>query len=95
MLQDGPKMAPDGHGASQGRPREANTFHTPEGYQCVWHFADSLPMANGLLRPQDGPKIARESPRTGPREAQDGPKSAPRAPKNGPKRRRFGPRRRD
>ena len=40
---------------------------------------------NGLLKPQDGPKMAQESPKTGQREAQDGPKSAQERPKSAPR----------
>eukprot|EP00959_Pyramimonas_sp_CCMP1952_P017171 364551-Pyramimonas_sp.AAC.1 len=41
--------------------------------------------SDGLLRPQDGPKTAQESPKRGPREPQDGPKSARERSKSGPR----------
>ena len=40
---------------------------------------------DGLLRPQDGPKMAQESPKRGPRGPQDGPKSAQERSKSGPR----------
>ena len=82
-LQDRPKTAPGGHGTSQGRPRDAKTFQTPKENHSV---LPSRPFASdALLRPQDGPKMAQESPKTGPREAQDGPKSAQERPKTSPR----------
>ena len=86
-LQDRPTTAPSGHGASQGRPREAKIAPKPKENQCFW--PSRLFASDGLLRPPDGPKMAQESPKRGPREAQDGPKSD----QEGPKRRLFGPRR--
>ena len=41
--------------------------------------------SDGILRPQDGPKTAQESPKRGPRWPQEGPKSA-QAPQERPKR---------
>ena len=81
-LQDRPKTAPSGHGASQGRPREDKILQKPMQNQCFW--PSRLFAFNGLLRPQDGPKMAQESPKTGPREAQDGSKSVQERPKSGP-----------
>ena len=90
-LQDRPKTAPRGHGASQGGPREAKILQKPKDKQCF--LPSRLFASDGLLRPQDAPKMTQESPKTGPKEAQDGPKSALRAVQEGPKRRLFGPRR--
>ena len=81
--QGGPKTAPSGHGASQGRPREAKIIKKQQENNYV--LPSRLFAFNGLLKPQDGPKMAQESPKTGPREAQDGPKSAQDRPKNGPR----------
>ena len=82
-LQDRPKTAPSGHGASQGRPQEAKIAPQPTENQCF--LPSRLFASDGLLRPQDGPKMAQESPKRSPREAQDGPKSAQERPKSGPR----------
>ena len=82
-LQDRPKTAPRGHRASQGRSQEAKILKKPEENLCFW--LSRLFASDVLWRPQDGPKIAQESPKTGPREAQDGPKSAQERPKSGPR----------
>ena len=64
-------------------PREAKILQKPKENQCF--LPSRLFAFDGLLRPQDGPKMAQESPKTGPREAQDGPKSAQERPKSGPR----------
>ena len=41
--------------------------------------------SDGSMRRQDGPKMAQESPKRGPRGPQEGPKSAEERPKSGPR----------
>ena len=60
--QDRLKTASSGQGASQGGPREANIFQKPKENQCVW--ASPLFASDGLLRPQDGSKMAQEGPKS-------------------------------
>ena len=55
----------------------------PKENQCV--LPSRLFASDGLLRPQDGPKMAQESPKRGPRGPQDGPKSAQERSKSAPR----------
>ena len=64
-LQDRLKTASRGQGASQGGPREAKILQKPKEEQCCW--ASPLFASDGLLRPQDGSKMAQEGPKRGPR----------------------------
>ena len=82
-LQDRPKTALSGQGASQGGPREAKIFQPPNENQCFW--PSRLFASDGLLRPQDGSKMGQEGPKRGPRGPQDGPKSAQERPKSAPR----------
>ena len=81
--QDGPKTVSSALRALQGPPQEAQIFRKRKENQC---FLPSRFFASDwLLRPQDGPKTAQESPKRGPRGPQDGPKSAQERPKSGPR----------
>ena len=88
-LQDRLKTASRGQGASQGGPREAKILQTPKENQCFW--PSRLFASDGLLRPQDGSKMAQEGPKRGPRGPQEGLKSGPRGPQDWPKSAPRGP----
>ena len=66
-----------------------------ENHRLLMNYTFSLFVSDGPLGPEDGSKIARESPKRGPGGLQDGPKSAPRASREGPTRQFFGLRRGD
>eukprot|EP00959_Pyramimonas_sp_CCMP1952_P364869 7640798-Pyramimonas_sp.AAC.1 len=53
------------------------------GTPCFWLWRRFA--SNGFSRPQDGPKMAQESPKKRPRGPQEGPKSAHKRSKSGPK----------
>ena len=81
--QDGPKTVSSALRALQGPPQEAKMAPKPKENQCF--LPSRLFASDGLLRPQDGPKMAQESPKRGPRGPQDGPKSAQERSKSGPR----------
>ena len=82
-LQDGSKTVSSALRALQGPPQEAKMAPKPKENQCF--LPSRLFASDGLLRPQDGPMMAQEGPKRGPREAQDGPKSVQQRPKSGPR----------
>ena len=67
----------------QGPPQEAKILQKPKENQCF--LPSRFFASDGLLRPQDGPKMAQDSPKRGPRGPQDGPKSAQERSKSGPR----------
>ena len=79
MAKEPPKEAPE-------RPTSFKHLKQINDFCLLVFFA-----SDGLLRPQDGSKMAQETPKSGPRMPQDGPtsaqvrpKSAPRGPFEGP-----------
>ena len=76
-------MVPGALGAPSGRPQEAKILQTPTEHQGV--LPSHLFASDGLLRPQDGSKMAQEGPKRGPGGPQDGPKSAQERPKSAPR----------
>ena len=84
--QDGPKTVSRALRALQGLPPPARgqTGSKTWGNQCL--LRSCFFASDGLLRPQDGPKMAQERPKRGPRGPQDGPKSAQERPKTAPRR---------
>eukprot|EP00959_Pyramimonas_sp_CCMP1952_P436375 9137801-Pyramimonas_sp.AAC.2 len=73
--RDRPKTATSVHGVSQGDPQEAQFLPTSTGnHQCI--LPSRLFASDGLLRPQDGSKIAQDGPNGSPSLPDDGPRSA-------------------
>ena len=81
--QDGPKTVSSALRALQGPLQEAKILQKRKENHC---FLPSRRFASdALLGPQDGPKMAQEGPKRGPRGPQDGPKSAQERPKRAPR----------
>ena len=81
-LQDGSKTVSSALRALQGPPQEAKMAPKPKENQCF--LPSRLFASDGLLRPQDGSKMAQEGPKRGPRGPQERPKRAPRGSCSGP-----------
>ena len=77
------RTAPSALRVLQGSTQEAKILQIPCVVRCFLHCRPFA--SDGLLRPQDGSKMAQEGPKRGPRGAQEGPKSAQERPKRAPR----------
>ena len=73
MAQEPPKEAPE-------KPASFKNLKTINVFGLLVFFA-----SDGRLKPQDGPKMAQEGPKRGPRGPQDVPKSAQERSKSAPR----------